>query len=381
MSKVFYRKKFSDYLGEQRAIDDIVQVYEPDGGVTPTPTPVPVTPTPTPSITPTNTLTPTPSITPTNTNTPTTTTTPTVTPTNTNTPSVTPTITPTKTTTPTPTLTTTPTNTPTLTRTPTPSPGPSFDPDAQAFFNRVITAGGSLTSTEQTAVNQLVLDMKSNNIWTLSKAVYPMVGGSSASCSQNLISSGFTGTFNGGWTISSNGVLGNGSNTYMNTSVIPSAELGLNSTHIGFYSRTNLNQSSTAIDIGVVGPSPTTGSVYILAWGANDNYHTNNSVESGSGLVSPTSSLGFIINNRNSSTVMSAWRQGVQFIDNTSSAAFSVSQSNNSIYLGAYNSGGPVLYTSRQYAFCTIGLGLSDVQAAAYTTLVQTFQTTLSRQV
>jgi hypothetical protein len=135
MSKVFYRKRFSDYLGEQRAIDDIVQFYQPDGGVTPTPTPVPVTPTPTPSITPTrtltptptstptntpsvtptSTLTPTPSITPTNTNTPTTTTTPTVTPTNTNTPSVTPTITPTNTTTP----------TPTLTRTPTPTPSPA----------------------------------------------------------------------------------------------------------------------------------------------------------------------------------------------------------------------------------------------------------------
>ena len=57
MSKVFYRKKFSDYLGEQRAIDDIVQVYEPN----PSPTPVPVTPTPTP--TKTSTPTPTPSVT------------------------------------------------------------------------------------------------------------------------------------------------------------------------------------------------------------------------------------------------------------------------------------------------------------------------------
>ena len=132
MSKVFYRKKFSDYLGEQRAIDDIVQFYQPDGGITPTPTPVPVTPTPTPtktstptptpsitptntpSVTPTSTLTPTPSITPTNTNTPTNTTTPTVTPTNTNTPSVTATITPTNTTTNTP--------TPTNTKTPTPTP-------------------------------------------------------------------------------------------------------------------------------------------------------------------------------------------------------------------------------------------------------------------
>ena len=124
MSKVFYRKKFSDYLGEQRAIDDIVQFYQPDGGVTPTPTPVPVTPTPTPSITPTTTITPTPSITPsitpTTTNTPTTTQTPTNTPTTTQTPTNTSTPTNTPTTTQTPTLT--PTKTPTPTPTPTTNP-------------------------------------------------------------------------------------------------------------------------------------------------------------------------------------------------------------------------------------------------------------------
>jgi hypothetical protein len=63
MAKVFYRKQFSDYLGENRAIDDIVVRFIADG-------PVP-SPTPTPSITPTSTLTPTPSITPTLTPTPT----------------------------------------------------------------------------------------------------------------------------------------------------------------------------------------------------------------------------------------------------------------------------------------------------------------------
>ena len=112
MSKVFYRKKFSDYLGEQRAIDDIVVRYIQDVSPSPTPTPVPITPTPTPSITPTRTLTPTPTITSTPTNTPTSSLTPT--------PSITATLTPTPSITPTLTRTLTPT--PTLTKTPTPTP-------------------------------------------------------------------------------------------------------------------------------------------------------------------------------------------------------------------------------------------------------------------
>ncbi len=54
MSKVFYRKKFSDYLGQEMALLDIFAQNIPNPSPTPTPTPPPVTPTltPTPSVTP-----------------------------------------------------------------------------------------------------------------------------------------------------------------------------------------------------------------------------------------------------------------------------------------------------------------------------------------
>ena len=59
--------------------------------------------------------------------------------------------------------------------------GGGTDPDAQAF----ITATG-ISGTNATATNQLVLDLKSANIWTKMKAVYPMVGGTSTTCKFNL---------------------------------------------------------------------------------------------------------------------------------------------------------------------------------------------------
>jgi len=67
MSKVFLRKQFSNYLGEQRPILDSVVKFVPN---TPTPTPTPTmtptkSPTPTPSYTPTKTPTQTPTMTPT----------------------------------------------------------------------------------------------------------------------------------------------------------------------------------------------------------------------------------------------------------------------------------------------------------------------------
>jgi len=80
MGRVFYNTRFSNYLGENRAILDIVIRNVPDGpGPTPSPTPV-ITLTPSPTLT----VTPTPSITPTRTVTPTVTVTPTITPTQTN---------------------------------------------------------------------------------------------------------------------------------------------------------------------------------------------------------------------------------------------------------------------------------------------------------
>jgi hypothetical protein len=88
MARTFYRKQFSNYLGEQRAIDDIVLFFTQDLSPSPTPTPsitpshtptstIPSTPTPTTTQTPTNTQTPTV----TNTQTPTNTSSPTPTPT------------------------------------------------------------------------------------------------------------------------------------------------------------------------------------------------------------------------------------------------------------------------------------------------------------
>jgi len=73
--------------------------------------------------------------------------------------------------------------------------GTPIDPDAAAFFARVTAAGGTLSATEQTAVNTLVVQMKADGIWTAMKAIYPMVGASAAACAQNLKSSSFTGTF------------------------------------------------------------------------------------------------------------------------------------------------------------------------------------------
>ena len=79
-----------------------------------------------------------------------------------------------------------------------------YDADAQAFF----TAAGISDSGQKSAVNTLVLALKSDGIWSRCSAIYPFVGGSSSSHAVNLKTPGtYDLTFYGGITHSSTGLL------------------------------------------------------------------------------------------------------------------------------------------------------------------------------
>ena len=253
------------------------------------------------------------------------------------------------------------------------SGGVSIDADAQAFFDRVTTAGGSLTNTEKTAVNTLVLALKANSLWSGMKAIYPMVGASAAACAQNLKSSSFTGTFTSGWTFASTGATPNGTSAYMNTGFVPSSNISLNNAHLSYYSRTNV--VGVQVDIGSIGDS--TNAFYLIM-------NLNNIAPSGinapetlrTSAMSPT--LGMLIGSRIVST------EEKYYTNNVSQTLTKNSNSMNSfnVYLGCFNQTGTAnLFSTKETAFASLGDGLTDTQASNFYTAVQAFQTTLSRNV
>jgi hypothetical protein len=248
--------------------------------------------------------------------------------------------------------------------------GGGFDVDAQAFFDRVTTAGGTLSTTEKNATNQLVLDMKSAGIWSSMKAVYPMVGASAAACAQNLKSSSFTGSFSSGWTFASTGATPNGSSAYMDTNLNVSTVLGLNSTHYSYYSRTNIINNE--VDMGANVPS----SYLIFNYNNLALSAINATQTQRASAASPTT--GFLIGSRSNSTEEKYYTNNVA----QTLASVSVGQPTLNIYIACYNNSGSALYfSSKQCAFTSIGDGLTDTQASNFYTAVQAFQTTLSRQV
>jgi len=248
-----------------------------------------------------------------------------------------------------------------------------FDADAQAFFNRVTAAGGTLSATEQTATNQLVLDMKSAGIWTAMRAVYPMVGASAAACAQNLKSSSFTGTFTSGWTFASTGVTPNGTNAYFNTNFNASTNFTANNLSVSGYSRTNTQDANDRFIFGIQTPNG-------IWW---DNYNnTQRNIGSGSLSITLSGQTGFdglMMLNTQSSTSTKVIRNATT-LNTTTTLNTGIIPSRNMLF-SVLDYGALAFYDNKQLAFGHLGDGLTDAQASNFYTAVQAFQTTLSRNV
>jgi hypothetical protein len=244
------------------------------------------------------------------------------------------------------------------------------DPDAQAFFDRVDAATGTLSLTEKQAVNQLVVDMKAAGIWSAMKAIYPMVGASAAACAQNLKSASFTGAFSSGWTFASTGVTGNGTSAYMDTGLVPNGNLSQNDTHAGIYSRTN-SKTRDEIEMGVGSANFYFSTYYAGGPGAISNIHTTGF----GGGASQANSLGLFLSQRTTSTNTNIYQNNTLIRTNTQA---SVTPSSSNIILGG-NSAGE--YSIKELAFISVGASFDATQRGNFYTAVQAFQTTLSRNV
>ena len=249
------------------------------------------------------------------------------------------------------------------------------DADAAAF----VSAAGITDSTQQSAVNTLVTSLKSAGLWTKMKAIYPFVGGTASAHKFNLkdprdLDAAYRLVFNGGWTHSSTGAQPNGTNGYANTFLNPTNALNINSTHISYNSRTSTASFQNQCIMGVQ-----TGANLrmILNYSNNEGFECN-SVGGGYSPSSFTDLKGFFITTRNSSTQFSYYLNSNLVRNISSSSALP----NGNVYLGSGNSyGSPFFYSPAESSFASIGDGLSSSDVTALNNAIQTFNTTLGRQV
>jgi len=253
------------------------------------------------------------------------------------------------------------------------------DGDAGLF----IGVAGITNSTEKSAIQQLVSDLKTNNLWTKLEAIYPFVGGNANSHKYNLknpqdTNSAFRLSFSGGWTHSSTGVQGNGTNAWANTFYNLSTNSTTSDISAGVYCRTNLQFAGIAFGA----ENSNLGTVFAPKWTDNNTYYSVNDNLTQGIFTTLTDTRGFFVQTRQAGVNTAnkvLYRNGTSI---ASIAASSVTAPNLEVAFGARNQSGSIIsYDVREYSFFFLGDNLTAAEVTNLTTIVQTFQTTLGRNV
>lgn len=249
---------------------------------------------------------------------------------------------------------------------------PKYDADAIVFFN----ANTGLSTTQKDAVNKLVLDIKAvSGLWAKMKAIYPMVGGTAAAHKWNLkdprdLDAAYRLTFSGGWTHSSTGADPNGSTGYAQTYLVPSTALSASNMGFGLYSRTNIDDGS-CYDMGVT--STNNDFLAIRATLFYPNISDGSAFPSS--IISDT--RGYFSAQRTDGN-QRGYINGSEVVNSAITSGLAGIE----MYLGARNSGGTADgFSSKEIAFADISDGLTSGESASLYTAIQTFQTTLGRNI
>jgi hypothetical protein len=252
------------------------------------------------------------------------------------------------------------------------APTPAYTTRTAAFA----TATGITDTTILNALNTFDTGLISNGLATKMKALYPFVGGTSATHKFNFmdardVDAAFRLAFNGGWVHSSTGALPNGTNGYADTYFKPS-----NSTYTnfgwGFYLTTNsvgvYNEFGFWAPGQVVYGYPNLDGSFYIKYGGNDL--------DGSG----GNTIGFHSYNQ-SSNQMKRFKNGI-LTHTFPNVPSNLSLANVSYFIAARNNSGTGgQFSNRSRTFQYISDGLTDSEATTLYTLVQAMQTALSRQV
>lgn len=246
--------------------------------------------------------------------------------------------------------------------------------EAEAF----IIAAGITNPTQQSAIIDLVSQLKGVGLWERMYAIYPFVGGNANSHKYNLknpqdTDAAFRLTFFGNWTQNSNGITGNGTDTYAQTYLSPQAfSMSLNGS-IGVYSRTNVQNSGYdmgAYDIG-------TNQLGLISRFVDGKFYAGMPID-GVNTATNNNSLGLFTACQTNGFNVTGYKNSTQLVNNSDGFTTSIS---NPIYIGATYGGIAASSSTRNYAFAFIGNSLTASQVTAYYTIIQTFQTSLGRQV
>lgn len=245
-----------------------------------------------------------------------------------------------------------------------PSYSSLFDIDALNF----IREANITEDAEPDATNELVINLKQENLWSDMRAIYPFVGRTATSNGLNLKNPAEQISWSGGLTHNKFGVTGNGSTGTGDTGIAVNSTTP-NSLSFGTYTITDV--SALEMEIGSTDTSEYVG--ILTNFTDNKTYYYNQVAAFISN--STPNSKGFFVSSRTSSSSHKGYRNGIE--TSSGSVAQGTLLSSNFFILSA----GLERFSSKTLSFAFIGNGLSDAKILTLYQIVQQFQKMLGREV
>lgn len=247
------------------------------------------------------------------------------------------------------------------------------DPDVEAFM----AATGITDGAIYVAIDHLVRDLKSANLWTKVHALYPMVGGTANTCKYNLkdprdLDAAYRLTFFNSPTIDGDGVSWNGTTQYANTHFAPGTA-GMTNMSVGYYSL-----STTAITGKIQMGGRTGGNLVFVSLNSSGTsklamYLGGASASAGEHTKITATSLGLFVGAWVNSTTIRAHQNGAS-LGTASQVAGSFAAMTNALFLGAYNNAGTAAsFSTMKCGFASIGTTFSAAEAVTYSGIINHF--------
>jgi hypothetical protein len=250
-------------------------------------------------------------------------------------------------------------------------------PEANAYLSAVVAAGGTgITSTVSAATTTLFTSLVSNNLYDKIDIMYPLIGGTSASCKINAkLNATYDIVFNGGMTFNTSGMTGNAVNGYGTTQYLPF----FTNNHVGYYLGTNTDNGYRSVSgIQTIAPGAEKLHNYINVGG--DSQFRNGTT--GASLTIPyNSSNWYYINTYEVGVGARVYSNGS--LSGSIGGGAAVGSYTGTTGLGApglINTNGTISeYNGQRIQFLHSGIGLSAADASTLDTIINTFQTSLGR--
>ena len=221
----------------------------------------------------------------------------------------------------------------------------------------------------------LGLTLKSDNLSTKFKYIYPRIGGTSTAHRYNLVTGTADGTYNGGFTHDATGSVGNGSTGYFDTGFQFSiSNFAQNSLSFGVYIKNAISENT--VDFGVFSGGVCDALMY--SRGAAGNMLSRLGSNSGNIANANTTSLGLKVLSRTASNQYKVYEDGSLLATNTDTSTLNNTTYNMLEFAGS-SAGSPVQYSNHKHTWFWGGIGFGATEIGNIYTALNTFETTLNR--